>query len=212
VVRCDVRNPKIQDLGQVRAIFAHIDQNVFRLEIAMDDAHQSRGRQRIRDLSQQLARNRPRQLAALLQQIAQTLAAYQLHDERSHVGMLELRGRHGFTSKTRRHLAVACELGANHLECHRLVKFEMLCDEHRAHAPFAQALGDAIALVEHATEPGVGDGRLMQRGCSFARGTIRVGRGCRCAYAHGFGARRFDRGRVWAQLRVVWFQRHAAPS
>ena len=174
IARRHVRDAEVEHLHQVAAVLAALDQDVVRLQIAMDDAGRLRRRQRVRDLRHDLAHAPPRHVLLLREQRTQAAPAHQLHhevratfrqravvDRARDVRMLELRGRHRLACEARRDLAVTGQLSAHDLERHRLVQREVLGDEHRAHAALAEQAQHAVAIVEHAAFPLA---RLTRRG------------------------------------------------
>src|SRR5690606_37490704 len=74
-----------------------------------------------------------------------------------HVRMLELSGRDGLPREALGHVAIARELRVDDLDGHLLHQLEMLADEHRPHAAFAEQPLEPITPVEHPADPLVVD-------------------------------------------------------
>ncbi len=195
-VRC-ARDPEIDHPH----VPAPIDEDVGRLDVAMDDAALVCGLQRTSHIDDDAERDVERHPSVALEEVLQVLPVHELHDDevgalirtgvvdRRDVRVVQ-RGRGTrFLAEPRDEFGIGCEARAEHLYRHATIEQVVVCPVNERHAAFAEQLDQAVAAREHAlgqhpsTEPAAPLHRDAT-GCPRHRGLL-AGRAQSEAGMHG---------------------------
>ncbi len=164
--------PEIGELGDAPALHIVADQDVRRLDVAMDDVHLVHQLEGPAELQGELARLAPGQAPLLIDQPGEGAAVDQLHDlevhpaieaaiiDMHHVGMVDLRRELRLALEARDQHLVGAGLGAEHLDRHAPADRELIGGVDQADAAGSEAVGEpAVAdlLARQGIAGGAGD-------------------------------------------------------
>jgi hypothetical protein len=165
--RGQLGDPEVDDLHRVPAAVAAHDEDVGRLEIAVEDAGPVRRRQAARTLRHDRERAGRRQRPLALEHAGQVAAVEVLHhdvvaavgadvevDDVDDVGMADPAGGDRLAVEPNQHLAAARRGRRQQLDRHGLLGALVLGGEHGAVAAGADLPAEAIAIAEHARRTG----------------------------------------------------------
>ena len=139
-----------------------VDEDVGRLDVAMDDAALVGGLQRTGHVDDDAERDVERQTAVALEDALQILPVDELHDDEVdalvRAGVVDRRdirvvkrGRGtSLLAEPRNELGIGCEAGTEDLHRHAAIEEVVVCPVHERHAALTEQLNQAVAAGERA--------------------------------------------------------------
>ena len=166
-VICDVSGAGDPEVGHLHAA-VRADDDVVRLDVAVDDPVPVRERERVQDLARVVDRDRDRRRAVLDEQLLQRAAVEELHrdvvgalgvaavEDRDDVRVVEAGRVLRLAPESLHELLVGGVALVQHLQRHLAAELLVLGEVHVGHPAGAEPAADQVAVVEDAVEERVG--------------------------------------------------------